>query len=128
MKTLKKSQSTGFIFFLTITAILNTSIGCSKKNDYNVTPSPQVGGPMGTNEVSIQGSGFSPSILTVTVNTTVTFTNKDSYAHTVTSNSALFDSGNMDSGATFSFQFTAAGSYKYHCSYHSGMTGTIIVQ
>jgi plastocyanin len=128
MKTFKDSKSASFSIFIAIIAILTTSVGCSKKNDYNTTPSNPKGVTPGANEVSIQGSSFSPSTLTVAVNTTVTWTNKDSFAHTVTSNSVMFDSGNMDYNATYSFQFTTIGSYKYHCSYHSGMTGTIIVQ
>ena len=129
MKTLKKSQTASFFFFLAI-IILTSSVGCSKKNDYNTTPSNPnpSGGTQGANEVFISGSKFSPATLTVAVNTTVTWTNKDGYAHTVTSNTALFDSGNMDSNASFSFQFTTKGSYMYHCAYHSAMTGTIIVQ
>jgi len=32
------------------------------------------------------------------------------------------------SSQTFSYQFTTAGTYTYHCSIHSTMHGTIIVQ
>jgi plastocyanin len=128
MKTFKNPKSPSFSIFIAIIAILTISVGCSKKNDYNTTPSNPKGVTQGANEVFIQGSSFSPSTLTVTVNTTVIWTNKDSYAHTVTSDATMFDSGNMDSNDIYSFQFSTKGSYKYHCSYHSGMTGTIIVQ
>jgi plastocyanin len=79
------------------------------------------------NEVYLSGSAFSPTTITVTVNTTIKWTNKDGIAHTVTSDSGLFDSGNMNSNTTYSHQFTAAGSFNYHCAYHSMMTGTVIV-
>lgn len=36
-------------------------------------------------------------------------------------------SGTMGPAATFTYTFTAAGSYAYHCSLHPGMTGTITV-
>jgi plastocyanin len=80
------------------------------------------------NAVWMQNMAFTPSTLTVPVNTTVTWTNKDPMAHTVTSNSGLFSSGNVNPNATYSFQFTTAGTYPYHCTIHPYMTGTIIVQ
>ncbi len=128
MKTIKNHQPVNSFLLITILALLMASVGCSKKNDYNTNPSPKVGGTQGSNEVMISGSSFGPGTLTVAANTTVTWTNKDSFAHTVTSDATMFDSGNMDNNATYSFLFTTKGSYKYHCSYHPGMTGTIIVQ
>jgi plastocyanin len=80
------------------------------------------------NEVFIQGMAFSPQTLTVAVNTTVKWTNKDAVSHTATSNTGLFDSGILGNGGWYSFQFTSTGTYQYHCSVHPGMMGTIIVQ
>ena len=79
------------------------------------------------NEVWISGSAFNPSTITASLNTTIKWTNKDAIAHTVISDAVLFDSGNMNSGATFNYKFTQAGTYNYHCTYHSMMTGTVIV-
>jgi len=66
------------------------------------------------------------------VNNSVTWTNDDSAAHTVTSTSApagtCLDSGNMGSGASYTYTFTVPGTYKYDCSYHSWMTGTAVVK
>ena len=128
MKTIKNYQTVNLFMLLAIIGLLTASMGCSKKSDYNTNPSPQVGGTQGANEVMISGSSFGPGTLTIAANTTVTWTNKDNYAHTVTSDATLFDSGSMDNNATYSFLFTTKGSYKYHCSYHSGMTGTIVVE
>jgi plastocyanin len=80
------------------------------------------------NEVFIQGMAFSPQTLTVAVNTTVKWTNKDAVSHTATSNTGVFDSGMLGNGGWYSFQFTSTGTYQYHCAVHPGMTGTIIVQ
>jgi len=33
----------------------------------------------------------------------------------------------MAGGATYTYNFTTPGTYQYHCSYHSWMTGTITV-
>ncbi len=78
--------------------------------------------------------GYAPDNITlvVGVNNTVTWSNDDTAPHTVTSvnvpaGATSFDSGNMNSGQTFSYTFTVPGTYKYHCSYHSWMTGTVTV-
>ena len=90
-------------------------------------------GNPGANEVRIQGMAFIPSSVTVKEGTVITWTNDDSVPHTVTSDTGLFDSGTMNppdlytGGGTFSYTFTTAGTYKYHCSLHAAMTGTVIV-
>jgi plastocyanin len=80
------------------------------------------------NEIVIQSMAFIPASLTVPVGTTVKWKNKDAITHTVTSDTGAWDSGNITGGGTFSFPFTAAGTYHYHCSIHPNMLGTIIVQ
>ena len=40
----------------------------------------------------------------------------------------VFDSGPLDTDDKFSFTFSKAGTYKYFCSIHSYMSGTIIVK
>lgn len=84
--------------------------------------------PTATNQVALENLKYSPSTITVSVGTTVTWTNKESVTHTVTSNDAVFDSGDMGNSDTFSFTFSTAGTFPYHCVYHAGMTGTVIVQ
>jgi len=122
---LKGKLSSGIALFVILTALLS---GCQKESDTN-EPGGNPGGTPGpgANEVFIQGSAFSPSTITVTANTTVTWTNKDAVAHTVTSNSGLFDSGLISTNGTFSFRFTVAGSYPYHCTPHPSMTATVAV-
>ena len=56
----------------------------------------------------------------------VTWTNKQGVAHTVTANGGAFNHP-MPSGATFSFPFTRAGTFAYHCTIHPSMQGTIVV-
>jgi plastocyanin len=125
MKTYLKSS---FIFLILFAALHTGITGCSKSNDYNTTPTPTPVGTKGANEIWIQSSKFDATTLTVAVNTTVKWTNKDSFDHTVTSDSTMFDSGNLPAGGTFSYQFTGKGTFKYHCNYHAAMKGTIIVQ
>lgn len=80
------------------------------------------------NEIVIQSMAFIPQTLTVPVNSTVKWKNLDGITHTVTSDNASWDSGNIPAGSTFKFTFTAIGTFHYHCSIHPLMTGTIIVQ
>lgn len=103
--------------------------GCSKDSNDPATGNNNSGNTSGSaaNEVFIQGSAFSPATITVTAGTKVTWTNKDGMAHTVTSNTGLFNSGNMNNNAVFSFTFATAGTYHYHCAIHPGMTGTVVV-
>jgi len=81
----------------------------------------------GANEVWIESFAFNPVTITVTTNTTVIWTNKDGTAHTVTSNTGDFDSGNMATNGTYSHTFTTAGTFPYHCTYHPDMLGSVIV-
>ncbi len=79
-------------------------------------------------QVTIQNFAFSPAHLSVAPGTTVTWTNKDSVAHTVTSDTSAWpDSGSVNTGQTFSFTFKKAGTYTYHCSIHPSMVGTVTV-
>jgi plastocyanin len=72
--------------------------------------------------------GYAPDEITVPVGNTVTWTNQDSAPHTVTANDASFDSGNLAPKQAYSFSFTNAGTYNYHCVYHPWMTGSVVVK
>jgi plastocyanin len=82
------------------------------------------------NTVTISNFAFSPAILSVTSGTKVTWTNSDEDAHTVTSadTGATFKSAALDTDDKFSFTFDKPGTYKYFCSIHPHMTGTIVVK
>ncbi len=71
---------------------------------------------------------FSPETVTVPVGTTVTWVNRTSVTHTVTSRTGVFDSRDVQPGQEFKYTFTQAGTYDYYCRYHGGMTGRIIVE
>jgi plastocyanin len=84
--------------------------------------------PAGTEvKVQIANFAFSPSTLEVKVGTTVTWTNADSAPHTVTADDGSFASNDLNQGASFSFTFTTAGTYAYHCGVHPGMKATVTV-
>jgi plastocyanin len=77
---------------------------------------------------TIQNVAFSPNSITVARGTTVTWTNLDSMAHTVTADNGSWGStSTLGQGGTYSHVFTSPGSYTYHCAIHSFMKGTVIV-
>ena len=79
-------------------------------------------------------SCFVESDATVSTGGTVTWTNNDSAAHTVTSGTptdgpdGVFDSSIIMAGKTFEFTFDKAGEYNYFCVVHPWMTGKVTVE
>jgi len=75
---------------------------------------------------------YLPYEVSVTVGTTVTWSNDDIAAHTVTSGTfpehdGLFDSSVFLSGTTFEFTFSDAGTFDYYCFVHPWMAGIVTV-
>jgi plastocyanin len=85
--------------------------------------------PVAGNAVAIKDFAFAPAALTVKVGAKVTWTNQDSDAHTVTSQGSggALNSKAMNTGDTFSYTFTKAGTYSYLCTIHPFMTATVTV-
>jgi plastocyanin len=79
-------------------------------------------------QVTIRDFAFDPPDLSVAVGTTVTWTNEDNTTHTVTGTDAgPIASPDLDQGATYSVTFDQTGTYRYICSIHTQMTGTVTV-
>jgi plastocyanin len=83
------------------------------------------------NQISVTNSKFEPKKLTVTEGATVTWNNSEG-VHTVKSDTGLFISKTLSAGEKFTYQFTKAGTYPYHCTFHGAsggerMAGTIVV-
>lgn len=85
--------------------------------------------PVGGNTVLIKGFAFAPAALVVKVGTTVTWTNRDTDAHTVTSqgNGGPLASTALSTGQSYSYTFTKPGTYSYLCTIHPFMTATVTV-
>jgi plastocyanin len=111
----------GFLFMGLFTS-------CGKSGGYGSGYNNNTPPPASANSVSISNMTFSPSSLTVTVGTTVTWTNNDGMDHTVTSATGIFDSGNLAAGGKFTHNFGTVGSFPYKCTIHAGMAGTIVVK
>lgn len=78
--------------------------------------------------VTLKGSRFEPSTLTVVVGQTVEFTNADKIQHTVTEINGAWDSGTLENGQKWQQTFTKAGTVEYLCGFHPMMRGKIVVQ
>jgi plastocyanin len=71
---------------------------------------------------------FSPTTTFVNVGGTVTWTNGSDAAHTVTSDSVSeLGSPTFNAGKSFSHTFAATGTFTYHCTIHTYMTGKVVV-
>lgn len=75
--------------------------------------------------VAISGFAFAPASLTINVGDRVTWRNSDSVTHTATA--GAFDTGDIDPGTSASVRFTKPGTYRYVCTPHPSMKGTIRV-
>jgi plastocyanin len=78
---------------------------------------------------------FTPVSYNATVNgSAVVWMNDGTVNHTVATNSTLngslptFTSPNIGHSGTYSFTFTAAGTYHYYCTIHPWMKGSIVAK
>jgi plastocyanin len=78
--------------------------------------------------ISIREFMFAPTSMTVAVGTTVKWQNLDGEPHTVRSVDTSFSSNPLDQNDSFAFKFDKPGTYKYVCSIHPQMVGTIVVK
>jgi plastocyanin len=85
--------------------------------------------PTGTQVVRVRivDNAFRPRSLAIARGTVVRWVNRGSRSHTTTSNRNLWDSGTLAPGDTFRRRFRRAGTFRYHCEIHSGMTARITV-
>jgi plastocyanin len=82
----------------------------------------------GETQVSIDNFTFSPSTLSVSPGTEVTWTNEDDIPHTIVLLGQGVHSKALDSEDTFSYRFDKAGTYAYICGLHPHMRGQIEVR
>lgn len=71
---------------------------------------------------------YSPTPATAKVGDTVKWSFEDDASqHTVAADDSSFDSGTKGKGESFTYKFTKAGTFPYHCSLHANMKGSITV-
>jgi amicyanin len=97
------------------------------------SPAPQVGQgsdaasqAAADGNVAIQGYAFQPVEINVAPGATVTWTNRDAVAHTVSARGGEWGSGLVSQGQQYSHTFTEPGTYDYFCQPHPWMVGRIV--
>jgi plastocyanin len=83
-------------------------------------------GPTAT--IEIRDFAYTPGTLTIAVGTTVVWRNRDSEPHTVRGADESVRSGALDQDESYSVRFDRPGTYRYGCSIHPQMAGTIVVR
>ena len=80
-------------------------------------------------EVFIDNFTFAPEELRVSAGTKVTWTNRDDIPHTVTDavRPRELRSPVLDTGESWARAFPEQGSFRYFCSLHPHMEGTVVV-
>ncbi len=88
------------------------------------------GNPVAATAVDMQNFAFTPAAIKVASGATVTWTNTDGTSHNVTfDGGAVAASGTITAGTAKALVMpTAAGTYTYKCTFHSGMNGSVVVQ
>ncbi len=84
---------------------------------------------VGVAEVRLKDFAFAPANIVIDAGTTVTWTNYDNVAHTVTSDEGdVLKSGLFGQNETFRHTFDTPGAYRYYCEPHPNMQGLVTVQ
>ncbi len=76
---------------------------------------------------------FVPNTITIRQGESIRWINNGTVTHTSTSDTNIWDSGNIAPQGNYVRQFSSGGSFPYHCSLHPpsqfpGFTGTIVVE
>jgi len=94
----------------------------------SVLPVSAAAEPAADATISIDKFMFEPTALTITVGTTVHWKNLDPEPHTVRGVDTNFRSDPLDQNDSFAHKFDKPGTYRYVCSIHPQMLGTIVVK
>ena len=81
--------------------------------------------------VAIRNFAFQPEVVHITAGTTITWVNCEPEGvdpHTSTSESGVWNSGDLPPGTIFSHTFDEAGRFEYLCVPHPFMRGVIVVE
>lgn len=126
----------GFVIIIALVV----AVGASKKtgqtnSDQPASNHPTSSGasttPASSDAVNIQNYAFGPASMTVKKGTSVTWTNMDTARHDITVDDGTPAGGPaselLAKGQMYSFTFNTVGTFKYHCSPHPYMHGSVTV-
>jgi len=78
--------------------------------------------------IKITATGFTPKTVSINQGDAVKWTNADKVNHQLVANNGAFASPIIKPGETYTFTFSAAGTFHYHDALHPALTGTIAVK
>jgi plastocyanin len=78
--------------------------------------------------VRIVDFAYAPRTISIVVGDRVTWVNRDAVEHSATARNGSFDTGLLDEGEARTVRFTQVGRYRYVCTPHPSMTGTVVVR
>jgi plastocyanin len=81
-----------------------------------------------THTVTMEGMRFHPDDLTVAPGETITWVNEDLVPHSATSETAGFDSKEVEAGKSWSVTVSKTGDFPYVCTLHRKMTAVLHVR
>jgi plastocyanin len=117
-----------------LTLLVLVVAACGGDDDDAATTAAGSGAADGGDEVqaSLAGFAFDPATVTVAAGGTVTWTNADNTAHTVTAGAPgeptdEFETLSLDPEASGSLTFPDAGSFAFFCEIHPAMVVTVDV-
>ncbi|MGB6673603.1 MAG: plastocyanin/azurin family copper-binding protein [Candidatus Nitrosopolaris sp.] len=149
MSTQKSIAILGIVAVIALGASLGSLpyalVSAQQTNSSSTTSTNSTGGTSVSivpNASTLANKAFAPNPLNAKVGDTVTWTNKDTIFHTVTSGTGPsdtthgkeFDSGLSGptalttQGKTFSHKFMTAGEFPYFCQLHPTMVGKVVVK
>lgn len=149
MSTQKSIAILGIVAVIALGASLGSLpyalVSAQQTNSSSTTSTNSTGGSSVSivpNASTLADKAFAPNPLNAKVGDTVTWTNKDTIFHTVTSGTGPsdtthgkeFDSGLSGptalttQGKTFSHKFMTAGEFPYFCQLHPTMIGKVVVK
>lgn len=77
--------------------------------------------------VNVEGRAYSPKLIEIDMGDGVIWRNQTDEAHSVTFDSLKWDDDLGNRGAQAERRFKDAGKFTYHCKFHDGMKGTVVV-
>lgn len=127
----QKMKKKSIIWIIVILIVLGLGIGLyfvynNKYMPMNNNTNNAQNNTAGT--VTIHNLAFSPTTITINKGDTVTWQNNDSIVHHIVADDNSFDLGDMVGGGKSTYTFNTVGTFNYHCSIHTYMTGVVIVK
>lgn len=78
--------------------------------------------------VTMKQVSYAPASIVAAVGDTIVWLNEDLLTHTVTGDTARWDSGDIPARKSWRLVVRARGTISYHCELHPAMKGSVVVK